>query len=281
MFRYTRFGDTELPEYEPNYDVSVHVSTTVFVDVGGGGVFDAGGTEQLEVGQTTLSHRATVVADDDDDFETQVRALRKLRGTRANLYREWRSGEVEFVEARCVAVNATRGSKMTLHQEFDLQFVVLSPVWYGDTHAAWVLDDGEYLDDGLNLDQSDEASFTLTSSPQAETVPNDGDATVRNAIITVTAGDADITALTIGNSTTSAEIEYTATITSGDVLEIDCGAFSVENDGSDDYDNFALTSNHAAPGWFPLAAGDNSITITFTGGGTGSTVEFGYRDGWH
>lgn len=257
MYQYTQFGSTALPSYEAQSDVGPLSSQDMRVRTAQG-VYDAGGTAQLRPGETVISHRGTMVSDDDADMESDARALAVLRGTYAKLYREWRDGGTEWIWARCIAVRGRRQRGMYLHQDWEFQFLALSPTWNGTAH-----------DDDT----------TLNSSPKALTVTNGGDAVVRNAVITVTAGGANITALTIAAG--SAEISYSGTITAGQALVIDCGALTVKNNGTGDYANFSLTVNHTVIDWMPLEPGNNSVTVTFTGGSTDSVVNFAFYDGWH
>ena len=54
-----------------------------------------------------------------------------------------------------------------------------------------------------------------------------------------------------------------------------------EHDGADAFAYFALDStNHKNSWWFELAPGNNSVTVTLTGGSTNSTLMFEYPEGW-
>lgn len=262
MFVYEKFGTTDLPVYNPNYSVGVMASVDVFVQTAGG-VFDAGGDDQIGVAQTILSHRGVVTGETEAEFIANIRNFRKMRGTKAKLYRRWSDGTLEWVYARCVAVEGTRSFGMIWQQELDFRFQIISQVWYSYSATS--------------------EQYTLSSSPQNETITYIGDAVVENVVITITAGSADLTYVSILNTNNSGlvNITYTGTIASGDAVVIDCGALSVTNDGDDAYDDFGLEANHVAQSWFVLAPGGNRIDITFTGGGTGSTVKFDYYDGWH
>lgn len=132
---------------------------------------------------------------------------------------------------------------------------------------------------------------TLASSPTAVTITADGNAAIDDLVITVTAGGAAITALEITNVTSEAtaggvdteicDISYDGTIVAGKSLVIDCGAYSVENDGSDAMTNLTRETGHEVDGLFELRPGVvNTITVTFTGGSTDSTAMIQYEARW-
>jgi hypothetical protein len=156
------------------------------------------------------------------------------------------------------------------------------------TNVANTLDNFVAYETGTNGEYSNLTTYsdlastgvTLGTSPQVVTITNDGDATVLGAVVTVTAGSADITALEI-ESDSGAHLTYDGTIEDGEALVVDCGALSVKNDGSSAYADFALGANHTARYWLPLPTGDTDLTVTWTGGGTGSTIKVEFYDAWH
>jgi len=122
----------------------------------------------------------------------------------------------------------------------------------------------------------------LTTSPEAFELSNGGNVPVRDVVITVHAGSSAITALEIANAKTGhvSDISYDVSIVAGEELVLDCGAFSALNDGDDAWADLALESGHAIEEWLRLGPGTNAITVTFTGGGTGSWIRFEYADAW-
>lgn len=257
MFKFVRFGSTDLPQYGPDYDAGAMASAEVFADVAGG-TFDAGGDEQLMVGRSTITHKGILLAESAADFETKARALLQLRGTRASLVRQWRDGGEEWINARCTAVQATRGAGQVLQQEYTFVFVLLGAAWNGSAHSD---------------------TITLNTSPKAGTITNNGDAAVLDAVITITAGSSAITSCTIALA--DAELQFTGTIAAGTSCIIDAGAMSIKNNGTDAYADFTLGSNHADRFWLTMPPGSNATTITYAGGGTGSTVQFDFYDAYH
>jgi hypothetical protein len=147
-----------------------------------------------------------------------------------------------------------------------LQFQKLSPVWYGTVHA----------------EQRD-----LTGDGVADvTFANNGNAYIDNAIITITAGTATVTAVNIQHRTGGGiiynELVWSGSLASSQILVIDCGAFTVLKNGVDDYQNFSLGANHREVPWFRLWNGTNNVRVTLTGGvGTEpATIGLDYYDGW-
>jgi len=152
--------------------------------------------------------------------------------------------------------------------------------WRGSLGGVWYFDSGEYFDTGLTFDSA--KLFDLDSSPTEITITTSDDigrSTVRALQITVEAGSSAITSITIAR-TGGESLTFSGTIASGDVLIIDTGTMQVTNNGSDAYDDLALSPTADLAAWFSLAAGDNDITITYTGGGTGSTIDFNYYEAW-
>jgi len=95
----------------------------------------------------------------------------------------------------------------------------------------------------------------------------------------VTAGSAPITSITIAR-TGGESLTFGASIAAGDVLLIDTGTMQVTNDGVDAYASLTISSTADLASWFALEAGSNPITVTYTGGGTGSTISFQYYEAW-
>ena len=278
MYTIERFGTTTLPIYRPRTDVGTSGSKLLVTDLPGGGVFDGLGDDDAPPARTTIPKRCTIVGATDDAADTEFQTLRALRGKRDRLYRRRADGDVEWCYARLEKIDSERVASNLTHLNIAMLFLMLSPIWYGAEHGVpWFLDAGEFLDTGLAFDTDD--TFTLSTSPKTCIVNNGGDKPVSNCILTITAGSAAITALTIAIAGIS-EFDYTGTIAIGKALVVDCGALTVENDGADDYAHFALdASNHKIDDWLRLAAGNNSVVVTRTGGDVDSTILFSFSDG--
>lgn len=204
--------------------------------------------------------------------------LRAMIGVEGKLYVDpWDSTTADrWAVARCVGVNvpATVYSRKT--QNIDIEFRVKTP-WRGFAHGGTVSGSSYLFGNGLYYSAT--GATALATSPKTITVNNGGNTWVDDCGITVTAGSAAITAVTIGISGSS-EFTFTGTVTIGNTLIIDCGKRFVRANGIDAYDGFALTANHIIAPWLRLAPGNNAVVVTLTGGGANSTIQFSYSDGW-
>lgn len=275
--RLVRFSTVDLPELDPKWDPGTAPAVDRTLRTAGG-FHDADGTGRAEAALPYERSYACVVTETDAvTLRATVTALRGLSRKRAKLWREQvDDGDREWCWARLLTVPMEQATYLA--QAVELRFLILSP-WQGVRHSSgWVLDDGEVLDDGLYLDET--GKYTLSSSPKAITLAN-GDAPVRDVTITITAGGAAITALTVANATASCKWAYTGTIASGKKLIMQAGIKALKNDGVDAYGaDFALDgAAHLSPWWFELAPGNNAVTVTFTGGSTDSTITFEYCEG--
>lgn len=274
-----QFGSLVLPEYDGDEDVSTGQVAPVFLDLPGGGVFDVLGTDPARRRTTPLNKLCTLLADDSAGLRTAYNLLRAKIGRRDRLWRRWDEGYYDWCWARLVNIAARRPTGQPLEQDVDLQFVMISPHWYGQHHGGtWTLDSGILFDTGYPLDTTDWMPLTAGAA-NSLTITNNGNRTIANAVVTVVAGNADITATKIGVTGIS-EMSYSGTISAGDALSIDCGALSVINDGNEAYVYFSLTANHRRDDWLRLEPGDNTVVVTITGGGTGAQALVEFFDGW-
>lgn len=273
-----RHGTITLPLYNREIEYSAIPARTGVIDTLAG-AYDSYGTEDSDQQfPYDLSFRALVLEDTLAAWRTTLDALRAQVRKRRKLYRRGEDDDaIQFCSARLINADMRRRTGNVLNIEVSLIFQVLTP-WVGHDYSTWTFDSGELFDDGLYFD---EAGFTetLTGGDTDIVVTNGGNRRVDNAVITITAGDAAITALTISKAGET-DIDYSGNIATTKSLVIDCGAHSVEDDGTSDYDNFDLASGHVIADWLYLDPGDNTINIVYTGGGTGGTVTIEFQDGW-
>lgn len=282
MYILYKFGSLVLPDRMPSDDHSTGEYATNPMPLSTGGAYDPNGDGQAKiVGAYDLSKRALFTFSDENEMKSFFNSLRALAGQKDRLYRRWDTGDIEWVTARLKAIEGVREIKNQSHMVADMLFEVYSHYWHGEFAGKWYFDDGHYFDTGLYFDSGGD-NVVLSESPKSFTVTLEGDAIVNDPLIKVTAGVADITAIEIKNTASGheAEIDYTGTISAGETLEIDCGEYSVENDGVDDEENMSLGTTHAINEWFRLAPGDNPIIVTITGGGNDSEIDFDYYVGW-
>ncbi len=223
----------------------------------GGGSFDAWGSERARLRPQEITvggywSAATVAA-----MEAKLANLKALEGVRSKL---WRSNGVsqQWRYARLMQVDSPASEGTPTIDEISLIFEAPAAPWYGTAH------------DDLT---------TLDTSPKAITVTNGGNARVTNPILTLTAGSAPITAVTIAVTGVS-QIKWTGTLAAGKSLVIDCGARSVKNDGANAYSGFTLETGHTIDDWLRLGPGNTAVIVTITGGSTDSTLRVQFSDGW-
>jgi hypothetical protein len=126
------------------------------------------------------------------------------------------------------------------------------------------------------------ASATLAMGGTAVFVlSSDGNATVEDAIITITTGGYTLSSVSVVIATAGVDLEYTTAIGPGGTLVINCGTQSVTESGVGAYSGFALGAGHTARGWMPLAPGQHVVEVASTGfGSSPGTVSIAHYDQW-
>ena len=277
MWHLTQFGTVTLPEYAAVHQMDVAPAISGNVATLGGG-YDRWGTATApQQFPQQIAAQFTTWADDVDAIRTSVDTLREKIGQRNLLFRQALDSteDMQWAYARVVSVPITRQIDQWSSQPLTIGFEQWSN-WHGDQHGAWLLDSGETFDSGLYFDGTDD-SETLSASPGTVTLTNAGNVPVYDAIVTVTAGSAAITALDI-KCNANVHWTYSGTIAAGDALVIDAGAWSVENDGTDDFGKFAFGASHKVSAMLELTPGSNSFVVTFTGGSTNSEFDISFWD---
>lgn len=275
-----RFSTVELPLYNPRLQGGSAPSRSATITLADGRTWDAIGAERAAAALPyTLNYECVALEDDAATLQTTLAALFGLRGKRAKLYRTLLDDDsIQWAWARLTRVPMPSGpSGQTTHIPLSFQFDVLSS-WRGHYHTVWTLNNGYFLNDGLYLNDGEFVETMSGASPYVITVTNSGNGICYDPVITITAGGANITALTIATSTT--DIDWTGTLTAGNSLVIECGAKSIKNNGVNAYSGFAYGGSHTANGWLELPPGDTAITISRTGGSTDSIVQVDFQDIW-
>lgn len=283
MYRLVSFGLLSLEHYNQVDAIGSGVTPTAYHSLPEGGALDLFGEQQKHPGtvERVISRRlrgATI-----EETESLFFQLLQLRGSRDRLYRQTATGDIHWQYARLVEVAAQRSHEITryqLIQDIDLRFVTQEAFWRGDLGGAWYLNDGHYLNTGLALNSSQ--SYDLDASPTVITISIGADvgrAPTRAIRLRVTAGSAPITSITIARAG-GESLTFNGSIAAGDQLVIDTGTMQVTNDGVDAYNDLTLSPTADLAVWFAFEPGDNDLTVTFTGGGTGSTIDFSYYEAW-
>lgn len=130
---------------------------------------------------------------------------------------------------------------------YTIDIICADPFWYNDTTGS----------DSRTLDTGDVA-IDITNNVYREsfTINNTGTAFVF-PVITVTAGGTNLTTITVRNLTTGRNFSFVGTVLSGNSLVVDCGQFTVENNGVEDLTNWSGSFL-----WFD--PGNNSMQIEGT-----------------
>jgi hypothetical protein len=251
------FGTLVLPDRNIAGDIGTAPTINGATPLANGTAHDSWGTGVAEAELPyTLSWETSATEAATADLVSTVNAWRALRGKRDQLYRVTNDGAgTQWAYARLMRMGMQRDPDGQYHQALGFEWQVQTP-WYGTRHNT---------------------PGTLTGSPGTLVAANGGNAVNRNAIVTLTAGDAAFTALKVGISGVS-EWTYGGTVAAGKALVVDCGAGSVKNDGTADYSSFARTANHVVADLLRLPAGNTSVVVTYTGGGTGATCTIDFYD---
>jgi len=285
MYRITQFGSIDIPQARPDqYVGSGECTNAVFAPLAAGGVYDLLGTNDLRPQGVGITVTGAIFNADVNSltFETQERALRALIGKRANLYRTWQgSGDIEYVDARCIDVRAQRAIDNRNYIDLTMTFRQISNAWYGSaqtTEGYYDLDAG--TDDMTTLGADSSGTDPFLFYP---VVNHGGDVSQSDITITLTAGDVAITALDIkrknaGGTVTYQHLTWAGTLVATKLLVIDCGAATITNDGANAYAAFALGASHIQDEWLTFEPGNNYLTISITGGGVGMSMTAVYYD---
>jgi hypothetical protein len=277
-----RFGDYIFPVFNIGDSVGAQSRADIYPTPGGG--FDPNKSDDAADRSGTITRRCEIIHQiSSTEYQALLDAARAQRGKRRKLFARTASddpedAEVRWLWARCASVGVERGSRNWRFQPIVMVFNCANYHWNGRAHATWELDDGTDLDSGFYFDEGSETG-NLVSSPDSFTLNNGGNKTVTNVIMAITAGSANITSITIRIG--DAELVWTGTLAAGDVLLIDAGSYRVLNDSGDAYAGLAFGANHTIDDWIRLEPGDNTMTVTWAGGGTGSAWTMNYWDGWY
>lgn len=264
-----QFGSTVLPYRASEDDIGSGQANLVVFGFPDGGAFDALGNDEAPVGETRLTKSCMLYST--GALRVDYHALKALVGTRAQLWRRHNDATMEWCWARFQSIRSTRKAKNRDNLDLDLTFLKLSPLWYSQTEQDIThYDVGSDDDDLTTTGAEGDTAATLAA------IVNNGNAKQRAVTFTITANGADITALTVANATSGHTWSYAGTIADTKSLVVDCGALSVENDGTDDYAHFTPPTTKSE--WMIFVPGNNILTVTVTGGPAIVKIEF--YDAW-
>jgi hypothetical protein len=260
-YRIYRFGTTVLPDYNEESNIGLITSGKSALDLPSGGALDLFGGERVMPGSAKILKICTLHATTESSLLTQFIALRVLVGTRSELYRLIIADDhLEWVFARFDNLDVMRkyGQNSRLFQDVKLSFTVYSPAWYSEgTHN---------YSGSVSPSEPDDLTTVLAESGATKVlhIDHSGNIDQPAVIFTITA-IGNVTLVTINNPTTGYSFSYNGALASGNVLVIDTGAMSVQNNEVDDYAHFLPPANHED--WMRIAPGANTLLLTIVGGG--------------
>lgn len=278
MYWIKRFGSVNIPKWNPSHFTGTgSASNFTLMPLAGGGAWDSlgSGTARVQGVQIQVQAEISISGQTADELETQERALRGLVGRTDQLWRQWdASGEWEWCQARCISVGSSRsrmGPGDELWQTVPIVFQMLSPAWYSAAETDITVLDPIGGDEEIAVCGAQGSGYPIILY-----VEYDGDAEQPEVTITITAGDGAVTAVSLSNSLTGHSLTWAGTLAAGKSLVIDCGAETVENDGTADYDGLTPPTDKDA--WMSLEVGMNPLSINITEAGTESTIEVEYYE---
>jgi hypothetical protein len=268
-YRLEQFGTTILPNYNPESDIGSGKAKIPYIDLPGGGAYDPLGSEPAPIGVANFVKRCTLAADTPSALQSAYDELMAWTGKRDKLYRrKYADGNMQWCYARLEEVRTTRKYGDLLKLDLELEFTKFSPVWNGLFYSEVFL------------------KSEIAAGGGTVYINNNGNANQDDVVITVLGSGTDITDLYInkmspGGGSIYDNLSWSGVLGAGQQLVIDCGAYTVEKQGVDDYNNFSLGPYHAEDIWFRLwGPTSNRIEIGITGGDNNVTVKFEYYDAY-
>jgi hypothetical protein len=273
-YRLTMFGTTALPMAAPRGELGTAPAHELITPLPDGMYLDAYGTDDAPLQLPyTLPWQCEKLDNDAAALTAALDALRGLVGKMKALYlTDTTSGVQRWAWARLQREGQPWEWNRIFQQPITLTWNVLSP-WLGELIGNPVI--GFWQSDPSQMLMLKVMTYDAASGSGILT--NSGNQNIYDAIITVTAGDAPITALMVTNAA-GGHWHFNGTIAATKSLVVDCGQWSVLNDGVDAFDDFV--EPEGLDYWFRLVPGANVITTAITGGGTGWTIKPQYRWQW-
>ncbi len=234
-------GILTLPAYNQTDDISPAPPQFRWVKLPGGGVHDAWGSEEAPGSKQVLKKKCTLHTDTKPGLQPALDSLKSLSGKRGKLYMLMFDNTTRWRWAR-FAMQGSWPSLKPYQVDVDLAFESGDPLWRGAFHSQ---------------------SVDLVTSPQTIILNNGGNAAVTNEVVTLTipATAGQITAFILSMAGVS-EFTWNGSLTGGDELVIDCGAWSVRKNGVGAWSSNPFSNNHKIEAILRLAPGDNGVQFT-------------------
>jgi len=260
VFGLTYAGGVALPLYEGQQPQGSAAVPGTLIDLPGGGAWDYQGAETSRPRWETITIKGEWIAASSTAMQTKLDELKALTGQRSYLWASSDGGTTNrFRLARCLHVRSLLVPGNTAYAIIEMDWQLAPGLWNGAAHAE---------------------TTVIDAASHAVSTTNGGNATVRDAVITVTAKVATITLVSFYVAGIL-HWHYKGTIGINKLLVVNCGTKAVTNDGANDYVNFELQAEHAQADWNPIAAGANTYTVDTTSASHAShEVKLDYWDGW-
>lgn len=248
-YRLYRFGASQLLPFGQSRDGLGGEVPSDVVATAGGWHFGYG-SGVVPLGMHRVSHRGIYSASVQSNYD----AYSGLLGQRLQLWRmRAADSALQWKYARMLSCQWDRDVEQSQHAEINSEFEAV---------GYW---------------KAQSQSTTSRASTGTLTPTGGGAARVFDAVITFTASGTGTKTIRMQDSASGIDWTWSASVTSGQVVTIDCGAFSVLKNGANAYSAFTLNGAHASDYWCVILPGSNTFTFTLTGAGT---VQVAWYDQW-
>lgn len=232
-----QFGSQDLPRGDSTDGFGGSVASDASPTAGG--VHFAYGSGLVPLGLHRVGHRGIYSS----SVQTNVDAYFALLGQRLQLWRRRESdGAVQWKYARLLDAHWDRDVAQSQHAAIVSEFEAV---------GYW---------------RSASGAVATRSSTGSLTPTGGGKARVFDAVVEFTASSTATQTIRFQDSTSGIDWTWSGAMTNTHVLRIDCGAFSVQNNGSDAYSGLTLNSGHASDYWCVILPGSNTFTFTLSAG---------------
>ena len=251
------FGTALLPQAQGQYDIGTGEAMGALTPLAGGGAWDNFGTGRAPGKQVAVMHRALL---NGTNVQDQLDTLKGYEGQYGTLIRSMDDASQQFVMARLVSVRGqvNPGDLNKLRVEMNFQSAA-------DHWGATALSQA-----GNNFSSGTIVGINVT---------NAGNYPVKNSILYVCPSGGTLTQFTIDKSGETS-LKWTGILLPSTYLVIDCGAFTVQNNGVDAFSGLSRQSGQALSEWIKLSPGVNSYQISKVGAGTATIAFFNFYAGW-
>ena len=284
-YKLVSFGEFSLVGFEEVEQMGSGSAPSSYQRLPGGGAIDNFGTQQTFTGMVSRNKSLVYSKQSAATLQATINALKKLVGVRDRLYREDQDGNDSYVHSRLIAVGQSRTTEerrglVQSTQEISLEFETESDVFIGDFVGTWKLNDGNKINDNLDLNSS--LLFSITSDPETVqiTITDSaelGKTATKSVEMVITAPGGGIASGIRIENQLGQILVYNAAVNAGEKLIINSGNNTITNNGVDAWADLVVTRAEHVHTWFALAVATNDITIT---GGNGIDLDVRFSEMW-